>query len=85
MTVTIAFTLVLFACSQPDTGLTTEQINSKSEVLTTAEVMPEYPGGMEALGRFLGENIVYPEAAKSGDVEGKVIVTQADAQSVALV
>ena len=75
MTVAIAFSLVLFACSQPDNSLSDEQNNAKGEVFLEAEVMPEYPGGMAALATFLGENIVYPEAAKSSSTEGKVIIS----------
>lgn len=75
MTVAIAFSLVLFACSQPNNNLSDEQNNAAGEVFSEAEVMPEYPGGMVALATFLGENIVYPEAAKSNSTEGKVIVS----------
>jgi protein TonB len=28
------------------------------------EVMPEFPGGMEALYAYLGKNLNYPKAAK---------------------
>ncbi len=33
------------------------------EVLETAQLMPEFPGGMQALIRFLGKNLVVPENA----------------------
>lgn len=36
---------------------------------------PSYPGGDEAMKRFLGENLVYPDYAKSMGIEGKVHVT----------
>jgi TonB family protein len=35
---------------------------------------PEYPGGMEALGQFMGANIKYPEAAKKNGIQGTVLV-----------
>ncbi len=35
---------------------------------------PEFPGGTEALMKFLGENIKYPAAAKEEGVEGTVYV-----------
>ena len=38
------------------------------------EVMPEYPGGMEALIEYLGSNIKYPDQAKQEGIEGKVFV-----------
>lgn len=38
-------------------------------------VQPEYVGGMDALVKFLSENIKYPEKAKSDNVSGKVFVS----------
>lgn len=38
------------------------------------DVMPEYPGGMNALIGFLGENIKYPETAKTEGKEGTVYI-----------
>lgn len=39
------------------------------------EEMPEYPGGMQACMRFLGEHIRYPESALKAGVEGKVLTS----------
>lgn len=50
-------------------------IEESVPVKTTAEQMPEYPGGQEALFAFMQENIKYPEAAKKDSTEGKVIVS----------
>ena len=36
---------------------------------------PEYPGGMEALYKFLAENIQYPQEAMDNHITGKVYVT----------
>lgn len=38
------------------------------------EVMPSFPGGMEALMAFLSANLVYPEDAKRNDVSGVVYI-----------
>ncbi len=38
-------------------------------------VQPEFVGGMDALVKFLSENIKYPEKAKSESVSGKVYVS----------
>ena len=35
---------------------------------------PEFPGGQEALRRFMERNLIYPEAAKDKGVEGKVLL-----------
>ena len=36
--------------------------------------MPVYPGGDGAILKFIGDNTVYPEAAKKNGITGKVIV-----------
>ena len=44
------------------TGLkTTDSAETKPEILKWAEVMPEFPGGMEALKRYLQKNLRMPE------------------------
>lgn len=46
-----------------------------ANVFTVVEVMPEFPGGIKKLISYLGENIVYPEAAKKSGVQGRVFVS----------
>jgi len=74
----LAFILVLFACSQPEQNTIEKagvnDIALAGDVYENAEVMPEYPGGMESLIAFLGSNISYPEVAKQQGIEGKVFV-----------
>lgn len=43
-------------------------------VFSVVEQMPAFPGGMQALMQFLGENIKYPEVARKAKVEGRVVV-----------
>lgn len=38
------------------------------------EVMPEYPGGTEAMLKYISENLHYPQYAKEHNIEGKVFV-----------
>ena len=40
----------------------------------TAEIMPEFPGGMAALMKYLGANIKYPTISQEMGSAGKVIV-----------
>lgn len=47
---------------------------AKDEVFMVAEQMPEYPGGMKELFKFLQDNLKYPESAKKNNVQGRVIV-----------
>lgn len=46
----------------------------EDEVFLVVETMPEYPGGTEAMIKFLSENIRYPEEAKNKSVQGQVFV-----------
>lgn len=48
--------------------------NVEGEVLVDVEQAPEYPGGMQEMFRFIGENLKYPSEAKEKEVEGKVFV-----------
>jgi TonB family protein len=51
------------------------QIDNEIEtVLTFAEVMPEFPGGMENLLVYLNKNIIYPTVYREQGIEGKVYV-----------
>lgn len=45
------------------------------EVFKVVEVEPEFPGGVEALYKYLAENIKYPVMAKNNKVEGRVYIT----------
>ncbi len=70
----------------PDMALSAE-INSStspSEVLVTpqedpvfktVEVMPKYPGGQEALIKYMSTNVKYPENARKNGIQGTVFVS----------
>jgi periplasmic protein TonB len=42
--------------------------------LTFVEMMPEYPGGEAALGKYLNKNMKYPHVAQENDIQGTVFV-----------
>ena len=44
------------------------------KVLEKAEVMPEFPGGEQAMMKFIAENVKYPEKAKEEGVMGRVFL-----------
>ena len=48
--------------------------DTKTYVYESPEVMPEFPGGMEAMVKFLSDNVKYPEQAAKDNIEGRVIV-----------
>ena len=43
-------------------------------VVDKPEVLPEFPGGMQALMNFISSNVKYPAEALKKQIEGKVIV-----------
>lgn len=47
---------------------------AEKEVFAVVEKMPEFPGGMSAMIKFLSDNINYPKAARKKGTEGLVIV-----------
>lgn len=52
-----------------------EYDNTKNEsVFTFVEQMPEFPGGEQALYKFLSDNIVYPKTAKEQGLEAKIYI-----------
>jgi TonB family protein len=48
---------------------------ASKQILEVVETMPEYPGGVEAMVKFLDDNIKYPEDAKKGKIFGRVYIT----------
>ena len=51
-----------------------EQEPQEEEIFQVVEHMPEFPGGMGALMKFLGKNIKYPTIAQENGTQGRVIV-----------
>lgn len=49
--------------------------DEQPEVYNVVEVDPEFPGGIEALYKYLAENITYPQQAKDSGIQGRVYVT----------
>ncbi|MBO9728076.1 MAG: TonB family protein [Chitinophaga sp.] len=42
--------------------------------LTFVEMMPEFPGGEVALGKYLNKSIKYPHVAQENDIQGTVFI-----------
>jgi protein TonB len=49
-------------------------VPTKKDPFIVVEEMPEYPGGNNALLKYVGENIMYPSDARNNNIEGKVIL-----------
>lgn len=52
----------------------TAEASDEGEVLQVVEQMPEFPGGMKALMKFLSENIRYPSVAQDNGIQGRVML-----------
>lgn len=51
-----------------------EEPEEEEEVFTIVETMPQFPGGDDALRKFLADNIRYPTLAQENGIQGKVVV-----------
>ena len=56
------------------TDVEQEEEVAEEEIFVFVEKNPEYPGGEEALYKFLGENIKYPDMARDNNISGTVVV-----------
>lgn len=52
-----------------------EEDETETQIFTVVENEPEFPGGMEALYKYLAQNIKYPPLARENNITGKVYVT----------
>ena len=62
--------------TQPTTGTapaaSPKPRTSTDQVFTVVEVMPEFPGGQEALLQFLAKTVKYPVIAQENGIQGRV-------------
>jgi TonB family protein len=81
MIMPVAGMLLFFAaCTKEEattvkTKKTSDYPAQEEKVYDQVEVMPEFPGGMQAMMTYLGEKIKYPESAKKEGTEGKVFIS----------
>lgn len=52
-----------------------EEEVAEEEIFLVVEEDAEFPGGLEALSKYLSENIKYPQLAKENNIEGRVFVS----------
>jgi TonB family protein len=52
-----------------------EKSQAAGPVFTVVETMPSFPGGQEAMSKYLATNIKYPENAKAKGIQGTVFIT----------
>lgn len=64
----IVFSL-LFLCFQFG------ETKAQNEIINAVEVMPEFPGGEDAMMDFIGKNLKYPKIAMEAGITGKVFIS----------
>lgn len=52
---------------------TTEEEEDDDAVFVVVEKMPEFPGGTQAMFRFISDNLKYPVIAQENGIQGRVI------------
>ncbi|MCY1722264.1 TonB family protein [Prolixibacteraceae bacterium Z1-6] len=76
--VKVSYTVPInFALGYGKATETSNEVTAKKDgdVFFIVEEMPEFPGGDEALRKFIVEKVKYPEEAQKNGIQGKVYVT----------
>jgi TonB family protein len=47
---------------------------NNDKTFTKVDIVPEFPGGFEAFGRYLGKSLRYPALARENGTQGRVII-----------
>ena len=66
---------VLAILMMANTTVMAQEKKVDNNVYNTSEVMPKYPGGIQAMMRFIGENVRYPQEAIDNGIQGRVLVS----------
>ena len=69
----VALMLVISSMSMMAQSANVATEIEEEEIFMVVDKAPEYPGGMEAMMKFLSENTKYPVIAKEKGIEGRVI------------
>jgi periplasmic protein TonB len=71
-----SFKRVLSVCALFLTLVSTSNLLAQTDtnIYEMVEVMPEFPGGMIAMNKFISENLVYPQEALENGIFGKVYI-----------
>jgi periplasmic protein TonB len=71
----IFFVIAFLVCSCETIRAQDSLPATSDSVYTKVDVLPEFPGGMKALGKYVdGKNHHYPKEAQVNKIEGKVII-----------
>ena len=56
------------------TAMAQNKKDASEKAYEKVEVMPEYPGGEQAMMKFVASNVKYPQAAIDKNISGRVLV-----------
>lgn len=73
-TISIDETIVVGYGSQKTSEISPKAVHEGDQPYLNAEQMPQFPGGEQALMRFIAENLRYPRSATEKGIEGRVII-----------
>lgn len=66
---------LLFISANSVSQVLPEKSPSRDDTFSVVEEMPEYPGGQEAMMKYIASSLLYPESAEDKEIEGKVLVS----------
>jgi len=66
--------LSLNSCAQKSDTSKEVKIDYKLPEISDSIEMPEFPGGVEAMKKYISENVHYPDSAKNESLQGKCFV-----------
>ena len=69
---TLSVLAILFTVNT--TAMAQNKKASNGKVFEKAEVMPEFPGGEQAMMDFVAKNVQYPKEAMEKEISGRVLV-----------
>ena len=69
---TLSVLAILFTVNT--TAMAQNKKAANDKVYEKAEVMPEFPGGEQAMINFVAKNVTYPKEAMEKEISGRVLV-----------
>ena len=69
---TLSVLAILFMANT--TTMAQDKKVANDKVYEKVEVMPEFPGGEQAMMDFVAKNVVYPQEARDKEISGRVMV-----------
>ena len=78
LAVSSTLVFIFFACSSPEDkaekSIEKATVNTE-QIFLVVEKMPEFTGGEQAMYKYIGANINYPDQAKKEGIEGRVFIS----------